>query len=227
MAGLEADQYIAWLATQWRPLDDRYRLATQQLDEQCSRAEKYSTFAIRSQRTEASHNTIERAPAAPATTVAQMTHQPALHDEEAKLPCIVLPNTLTLTPRFFDRQDIIDKIEGYFCGPGADDSFRSLAIHGLGGVGKSTVALKYAHLKLHRRELDALFWVHSEKVVSIKESFTQIAMRLKLPGAQPADHEENQALLLDWLQRTCKLTRTAQRKLIVSLLIRLAKRVAG
>ena len=51
---------------------------------------------------------------------------------------------------------------------------------------------------------DALFWVYSEKLVSLKQSFTNIASRLKLPDARPGDHEENRAAVLNWLQQTRK-----------------------
>ncbi|KAG4440807.1 hypothetical protein IFR05_003735 [Cadophora sp. M221] len=88
------------------------------------------------------------------------------HIDEAKLPCVVLP--AIRTSRYFDRVDVGQKIEVHFNEVGTEQSFRSLAIHGLGGVGKSIVALAYAENKLPKGELDALFWVHSEKLVSIK-----------------------------------------------------------
>ncbi|KAK1771978.1 hypothetical protein QBC33DRAFT_616154 [Phialemonium atrogriseum] len=84
----------------------------------------------------------------------------------------------------------------------AGSSFRSLALHSLGRVGKSTVALRYAENKLQRDELDALFWVYTEKLVSIRQSFTDVALRLKLPDARPGDQDENCAVVLNWLQHT-------------------------
>ncbi|EEP78975.1 predicted protein [Uncinocarpus reesii 1704] len=88
---------------------------------------------------------------------------------------------------------------------GAEDSsqsFRSLALYGIGGVGKSSVALRYAETRIHRKELDAMLWVAAEKEVTLRQSFTDFAMRLKLPGAQPKDHDQNRTLVLDWLQNT-------------------------
>lgn len=81
---------------------------------------------------------------------------------------------------------------------------RSLALAGLAGVGKSSVALRYAETRLRKDELDAMFWVHIEKLVTIRQSFTDIAMRFKLPDARPKDHDENPALVLNWLQHTRK-----------------------
>lgn len=93
-------------------------------------------------------------------------------------------------------------MDQYFSRIDTSTSFSSLAIHGLGGVGKSTIALRYAEQKLRQEDLDALFWVHSEKLVSIRQSFTDIAMRLRLADAKQGDHNENHALVLNWLQHT-------------------------
>lgn len=118
------------------------------------------------------------------------------------MPCVILPTTRI--SRFFDRDDILHKIDDHFRKDSNAESFQSLALYGLGGVGKSSVASKYANMKLRRDELDAMFWVQSEKLVSIRQSFTDIAMRLKLPDARPKDHDENRALVLDWLRNTRK-----------------------
>jgi len=131
-----------------------------------------------------------------------LSRQSSHSEEQAKLPCVVLPSIRTT--RFFDRTDVIEKMEKFFSEVEAEQSFRSLAIYGLGGVGKSSVALKYAEGKLRNNEIDALFWIYSEKLVSIRQSFTEVALRLKLPDARPGDHEENHALVLNWLQHTRK-----------------------
>jgi KaiC/GvpD/RAD55 family RecA-like ATPase len=128
------------------------------------------------------------------------TSQP---EEQAKLPCVMLP--AIRTSRFFDRTDVIAKIDDYFNKVDPEISFRSLALYGLGGVGKSSVALRFAETKVRKGELDAMFWVYSEKLNTIRQSFTDIAMRLKLPDARPKDHDENHALVLNWLQHTRKL----------------------
>ena len=139
----------------------------------------------------------------------QSSPRPRLVDEEARLPCFIPPPFRT--SRFFDRDEIISEIEDFFNSPTADHSLRTLdhslrtlALFGLGGVGKSSVALRYAERKLQNSELDAMFWVPSEKLVTIQQTFTSIALRLKLPDARIADHSENHALVINWLQHTRK-----------------------
>ena len=120
-------------------------------------------------------------------------------EEQAKVSCMVLPGIKT--SRWFDRIDVIEEIDDHFNRVGSNTSLRSI---GLAGVGKSFAALRYAGNKIRQGELDAMFWVNSEKLVTIRQSFTDIAMLLKLPGARPKDHDENHVLVLSWLQYTRK-----------------------
>ena len=129
-------------------------------------------------------------------------HPHAVQEDEARLPCYIPP---TFRPsKFFDRDEIILEMEEFFDGPVADDSLKTLALFGLGGVGKSSVALKYAEKKIKHNELDAMFWVPSERLVTIQQTFTTIAQRLRLSDARATDHSENQALVINWLQNTRK-----------------------
>lgn len=125
---------------------------------------------------------------------------PGYVSNEARLPCTVLP--VWKSSRFYDRDNIIGRIDAHFHNPNATPGLRSLALYGLGGVGKSHVALKYAHSK--SQELDAILWVYSETAAALEQSFTDISIRLKLPGAEPQKAVENKILVLDWLQQTCK-----------------------
>lgn len=106
---------------------------------------------------------------------------------------------------FFDRLDIVGKMENYFNEVNPEHFFQTLTLHGLGGVGKSAVALMFVENKLRTAEINALFWIYSEKLVSIRQSFTDIALGLRPSDARQGDHDENIALVLNWLQHTRKL----------------------
>ncbi|TVY82554.1 hypothetical protein LSUE1_G002863 [Lachnellula suecica] len=173
------------------------------MDEILSRMETLSRF------TERRSSRMEESPRRP-STLSMLSESRDSRDsrdsrkvsqqEELTFPVIVRPSTRT--SRFFDRTDVVGKMNSFFSKSDPQRSFLSLAIYGLGGVGKSSVAMRFAEGKLDRRELDCMFWIHSEKPVSIRQSFTDIAMRLKLPDARPKDHEENHVLVLNWLQQT-------------------------
>lgn len=181
------------LDKEWQPLTEQFDTTTLKIDQSLCRVEKLTRMRKRSDQTD----DIVRMQSM--LSHSKQTSQP---EEQAKLPCIILPSIST--SRFFDRTNITEKIEDHFREVDPDQTFRSLALYGLGGVGKSSVALRFAEAKLRRGELDAMFWVHSEKLVTIRQSFSDIALRLKLPDARPKDHDENHVLVLDWLRDTRK-----------------------
>jgi hypothetical protein len=100
----------------------------------------------------------------------------------------------------------IETQAGYLNRGDSEQSFRSLALYGLGGAGNSSIALQYAVAKVEQAEFDAVFWVYSETPSSIRQSFSDITLRLQLPSVNPRDHDQHRTLVLDWLQHTRKLT---------------------
>ena len=174
----------------WQILEHKFTSVTRKIGEWVSCIEKISKI---------SKNTSD---APQLQSMRSLSEQPfqSQPEEHANLPCVILPSIRT--SRFFDRTDVISEIEEHFSKVDIDRSFRSLALYGFGGVGKISICLGYVEAKLRRGELDAMFWVHSEKPVTIKQSFTDIALQLKLPDARLKDHDENHALVLSWLQHT-------------------------
>ncbi|GAA2531265.1 FxSxx-COOH system tetratricopeptide repeat protein [Winogradskya humida] len=80
------------------------------------------------------------------------------------------------------------------------------AIHGMGGVGKSQIAIEYVHL--HSSEFDLVWWIPAEEIGQILTSLTKLAQRLGLdvsPEANAAVPAVKQALSTggtdyrDWL----------------------------
>lgn len=130
---------------------------------------------------------------------------------EANLPCSNLP--ASRSARFYNRDGIIQEIDDFFYRAGSETAFRSIALYGLGGVGKSHVALKFASRKLVT--IPAVLWVKSETELALAQSFTDIAVRLQLRGADPRKHAENRVLLLTWLQTTCESPIVACRNLAI------------
>lgn len=128
-----------------------------------------------------------------------MSLSPRSWNDEATLPCIMLPPARG--SKFFDRDDIIEKIDKHFRRTGSV-AFRSVALHGMGGVGKTHVAMKYAAKQNARRTMNAVLWVEGESEMKIKQSFTEIAKRLQLPNFVPHSHDDNRLVVMNWLQQT-------------------------
>ncbi|MFE4696377.1 NB-ARC domain-containing protein, partial [Streptomyces sp. NPDC056738] len=75
---------------------------------------------------------------------------------------------------------------------------RARAIHGLGGVGKSTLALHYADR--YRSEYTLVWWIAAESPESIVISLAGITTRLCPQWAQTADTDQRAAWAITWLQ---------------------------
>jgi hypothetical protein len=112
------------------------------------------------------------------------------------------PQTTSLPGLFFDRVDVFEKLDQIFTSSVPQPVFKAVALWGMGGVGKSSIAMRYVMTKNEKKEYDAILWVHAEKPASLRQSFTDIAMKLKLQGSSPQGHEENLDLVQEWFQST-------------------------
>lgn len=86
--------------------------------------------------------------------------------DTAQLPYYVLPPIQII--KFFDRDDVIEKIESHFNDSNSTVALRSLVLYGMGGVGKSYVAMKY--LEKNTMLSSGL------NSVSLQQSITKIAL---------------------------------------------------
>jgi hypothetical protein len=57
----------------------------------------------------------------------------------------------------------------------------SIAIYGRRGVGKTDIALEYAYANV--AGFEAIFWIQCETSITLRQSFTDMACALNLPGA--------------------------------------------
>ena len=121
-------------------------------------------------------------------------------EEPGTFPNKLLP--FKFNPRFYGRKNELDKIVKYLS-PKEDQSLRTYTIYGRRGVGKTEIALQFAHT--NPAGYDALFWIQCETSVAIRESFTIVAVSLNLPGAdRDGHHEENLLAVHQWLKKTKK-----------------------
>ncbi|KAF2788012.1 hypothetical protein K505DRAFT_117610, partial [Melanomma pulvis-pyrius CBS 109.77] len=80
-------------------------------------------------------------------------------------------------PDFVDRPDILAWVRNKCAQPGA-----RAALVGLGGVGKSQLAIQYAHSLRNATPPRFVFWVYASTQARFKEAYRDIADRLQLPG---------------------------------------------
>jgi len=100
-------------------------------------------------------------------------------EEHARFPCRRLP--FLQNENFFGREKELQKITEHLEPKQDVSDLRTFTIYGKRGVGKSEIALQYAYL--NPSGFDAIFWIQCETSISLRQSFTDIAVKLKLPDA--------------------------------------------
>jgi tetratricopeptide (TPR) repeat protein len=75
---------------------------------------------------------------------------------------------------FVGRKEELSHIEDAFHGDGSERSV--VVLQGLGGIGKTQLAIKY--LKIYRARYSAIFWLNGKTEYTLKQSFVAVAKRL-------------------------------------------------
>uniref|UniRef100_A0A8H7TQ33 Nucleoside phosphorylase domain-containing protein n=1 Tax=Bionectria ochroleuca TaxID=29856 RepID=A0A8H7TQ33_BIOOC len=109
-------------------------------------------------------------------------------------------------PEFVGRSDILARLQqqldvGQQQGP--VKPFPRVALYGLGGIGKTQIALAYVYWLRETYPDVAVFWVHSGKAEQFHEAYASIARECNVPG-----HEDPKVdilrLVKQWLEQIFK-----------------------
>jgi len=119
-------------------------------------------------------------------------------DSEAQ----ALPTRLWVVPSprnpfFTGREELLQQIHTSLCVDHLAALGPSCALHGLGGIGKTHLALEYAYR--HAPEYAAVFWITAESAKTVLTSFLTIAAMLQLPDQQEADQQRIIVAVQRWL----------------------------
>ncbi|KAI0892564.1 hypothetical protein F4806DRAFT_505517 [Annulohypoxylon nitens] len=101
-------------------------------------------------------------------------------------------------PRFFGRGTQLSQIDKLLeINHGSLSAQKSVALYGIGGVGKTQIALQYAYM--NSTSWPIILWVSAVSRVQLAEEFHVIAVKAGLVTNQWGNVESARKLVLDWL----------------------------
>jgi predicted ATPase len=138
-----------------------------------------------------------------AETSAALAAMQGLHISDtaaAKLPCFMVPYGLNL--RFFGRSSELQKVREELDPTEEAGQLKAIGIHGLGGVGKSQLALQYANTSMEK--YDVIAWIPADNRVNIVQALSDLARRLGLVDGGGEDNARKIQKVRDWLNTSKK-----------------------
>lgn len=137
--------------------------------------------------------------------VLEAARQLALSDQETRQ--LLEASLTTLSPHwhlpsprnpfFTGREDILEVMHQRLSTGEEGALTPSYVLYGLGGVGKTQIALEYAYR--YAQEYTAVFWIGAESLESITSSYLSIATLLGLPEPRESDQDQIMAAVRAWL----------------------------
>lgn len=124
-----------------------------------------------------------------------------LQQSSLPIPCYLLSPAVRNSD-FFGREDVLQDIDRCLL-PNARPArsnaaqLQTYAICGLGGVGKTQVAIEYVFSR--KTKFDAIFWIESDEPTQLAEGFSRIAAQLGFSDAADVDRVNSRNIALEWL----------------------------
>ncbi|MDQ2715417.1 MAG: FxSxx-COOH system tetratricopeptide repeat protein [Chloroflexota bacterium] len=104
-------------------------------------------------------------------------------------------------PFFMGRDDILHSLHETLASE-RENGIETLALSGLGGCGKTQIALEYAYR--YRDEYHAILWIQGDSAEDLRAGFIGLATLLNLPEQKDADQENVIAALKRYLSQTSR-----------------------
>lgn len=116
--------------------------------------------------------------------------------------------------RFSGREEALAEIHKILDDTNKDHDLRTFSLFGMGGVGKTQVALQYA--KQVRSSYDVIIWIAAENAYSLGQTARDAGQALNLFTTEAENKDINGAMtrLRDWLRNTGKTRRARSGQLI-------------
>lgn len=115
----------------------------------------------------------------------------------AQLPFYYLP--YSQNPGFFGQRQALDECKRNLTGDGGLTGLRSYALYGVGGVGKTSIALQFAYES--KGAYRVILWFAADAVAKLAQGFSEVATTL-CPQRSPTNSTQLRVPLKTWLHQT-------------------------
>ena len=107
----------------------------------------------------------------------------APHERQAGDVPPIWGNVPPRNPNFTGRTELLERLSERLTAGGAT-AVLPAALHGMGGIGKTQMAVEYIYRHLH--DYDVIWWIQATQQAQIRAGLTELAQRLRLPGSSEA-----------------------------------------
>lgn len=134
------------------------------------------------------------------TTVAAAVAKPEVEPQPTKYHHIPLPQN----SKFSGRSELLATLSSKLDPDTESSANKTVALFGMGGVGKTQVALEYAHQSISK--FGVVIWIAADSTATIESSFRDVVQELRLYKSQDEEYDGAAAILKvkNWLKNTSK-----------------------
>jgi len=101
---------------------------------------------------------------------------------------------------FFGRGKVLTELQEALKPSSSDNSIRSVALWGTGGIGKSQVALEYANLQIQAK-CQLVLWLPAQTETDMSRALVHAAGQVRPPGYEEGmTAERTRFMMWNWLQ---------------------------
>jgi Tfp pilus assembly protein PilF len=131
-------------------------------------------------------------PGSPSRTIASKPHFPGALPAIWNIPHFRNPN-------FTGREDELAELRASLMAGDATALVQARVIHGLGGIGKTQLAIEYAYR--YGWDYDIVWWVRSEDTVTLASDYASLAVKLDLPEKDATEQSAIVEAVKEWLRQ--------------------------